>query len=61
MMKLVWRIDFLMKYVEDNGYQVSGQTRECYIDGIWNKDQLMSGLQKFKYPLFRRKERWLLF
>ena len=31
---------FLMKYVEDNGYQVSGRSRECYIDGIWNKESV---------------------
>ncbi|MDO5444810.1 MAG: MerR family transcriptional regulator [Eubacteriales bacterium] len=29
---------FLMKYAEQNGYQIAGLARECYIDGIWNKE-----------------------
>ena len=29
---------FIMKYSEDNGYKVSELSRECYIDGVWNKE-----------------------
>ena len=48
---------FLMKCVEDNDYHVSGLARECYIDGIWNKNRLMNGSQKFNFQLFRRLEK----
>ena len=27
-----------MKYAEQNHYISSGLSRECYIDGIWNKE-----------------------
>lgn len=33
---------FIMQYAEENGYQVSGLARECYIDGIWNKESGIS-------------------
>lgn len=42
---------FLMKYVEDNGYQVSGQSRECYIDGIWNKESVDDWLTEIQIPI----------
>ena len=29
---------FIMKYAEENGYNIAGLSRECYIDGIWNKN-----------------------
>lgn len=29
---------FAMKYIEDNGYELNGFPRECYINGPWNKD-----------------------
>lgn len=25
--------------VETNGYQISDNVRECYIDGCWNKEK----------------------
>ena len=41
----------LMKYVEDNGYQVSGRSRECYIDGIWNKESVDEWLTEIQIPI----------
>jgi effector-binding domain-containing protein len=29
---------FVYKWIKDNNYQVIGETRESYIDGIWNKE-----------------------
>ena len=29
---------YIMRYAEENGYQITGPARECYIDDIWNKD-----------------------
>ena len=51
---------FLMKYVEDNGYQVSGRSRECYIDGIWNKESVDEWLTEIQIPIVQ-EERKLTF
>ena len=40
-----------MKYVEDNGYQVSGRSRECYFDGIWNKESVDEWLTEIQIPI----------
>ena len=42
---------FLMKYVEDSRYQVSGRSRECYIDGIWNKESVDEWLTEIQIPI----------
>ena len=31
---------YIMKYAEENGFEIAGLARECYIDGIWNKDSV---------------------
>lgn len=42
---------FIMKYAEDNGYTVTGLARECYIDGIWNKDSVDEWLTEIQLPV----------
>ncbi len=42
---------FLMKYAEQNGYTVSGLARECYIDGIWNKESEEEWLTEIQLPI----------
>lgn len=42
---------FLMKYAEQNGYTVAGLTRECYIDGIWNKESEEDWLTEIQLPI----------
>lgn len=42
---------FLMKYAEENGYTVSGLSRECYIDGIWNKESACEWLTEIQLPI----------
>lgn len=42
---------YLMKYAEENGYRVSGLARECYIDGIWNKDSAEDWLTELQLPV----------
>lgn len=42
---------FLCKYAEDNGYHVTGNPRECYIDGIWNKDDPADWLTEIQLPV----------
>ena len=41
-----------MKYAEDNGYQPAGLTRECYIDGIWNKESAEDWLTEVQLPVY---------
>ncbi len=42
---------FLMKYAEQNGYTVTGLARECYIDGIWNKESEEEWLTEIQLPI----------
>lgn len=42
---------YIMKYAEENGYKISGLTRECYIDGIWNKDSVDEWLTEIQLPI----------
>ena len=28
----------VLRYIEENGYEICGDIREKYIDGVWNKD-----------------------
>ncbi|MCI5650530.1 MAG: GyrI-like domain-containing protein [Fusicatenibacter sp.] len=42
---------YIMKYAEENGYQVAGLARECYIDGIWNKDAVEDWLTEIQLPI----------
>ena len=42
---------FIMKYAEGNGYQPAGLTRECYIDGIWNKESADDWLTEIQLPV----------
>ena len=42
---------FLMKYAEQNGYAAAGLARECYIDGIWNKESEEDWLTEIQLPV----------
>ena len=42
---------FLMKYAEKNGYTAAGLARECYIDGIWNKESEEDWLTEIQLPV----------
>ena len=42
---------FLMKYTEQNGYKAAGLARECYIDGIWNKESEEDWLTEIQLPI----------
>lgn len=41
----------LLKYAEEKGYVVSGLSRECYIDGIWNKESEEDWLTEIQLPV----------
>lgn len=42
---------YIQKYAEENGYQTAGLPRECYIDGIWNKDDPSEWLTEIQLPI----------
>lgn len=41
----------IMKFIEDNNYRVKGYPRECYIDGIWNKEDVNEWLTEIQIPI----------
>jgi DNA-binding transcriptional MerR regulator len=41
----------VFKWMEDNGYELSGHPRESYIDGIWNKETEDDWLTEVQFPL----------
>jgi len=42
---------YIMKYAEENGCEVTGPARECYIDGIWNKESEEDWLTEIQLPV----------
>ncbi len=41
----------LFKWIDKNGYEVVGLTRESYIDGIWNKENEDEWLTEIQVPI----------
>ena len=41
-----------MRYAEETGYQPAGLIRECYIDGIWNKENTDDSLTEIQLPFY---------
>ena len=41
----------IMKYIEDNKLEIIDFPRECYIDGIWNKDDINEWLTEIQVPI----------
>lgn len=42
---------YIMKYAGENGYTPAGPARECYIDGIWNKESEADWLTEVQLPI----------
>jgi len=42
---------YLIKYAEENDYTIAGLSRECYIDGIWNKENMDDWLTEIQLPI----------
>lgn len=36
---------------DGNGYKISGYPRECYIDGVWNKENPEDWLTEIQLPI----------
>ena len=41
----------VLKYIEENGYEICGNTRESYIDGAWNKESAQDWLTEIQVPV----------
>lgn len=44
----------IMKYIEDNNLEIIDCPRECYIDGIWNKENVEDWLTEIQVPIRRK-------
>lgn len=42
---------YIYRYALENGYQVAGLHRECYIDGVWNKENIEDWLTEIQLPV----------
>ena len=38
----------ILEYIEENGYEICGNIREVYIDGVWNKEVRNANLHNLK-------------
>lgn len=45
---------FIMKYIEENNYEIIDFPRECYIDGIWNKKDVEEWLTEIQVPVKKK-------
>ncbi len=41
----------IIRYIEENGHEITGPIRESYIDGIWNKDSEDDWLTEIQIPI----------
>ena len=46
--------NIIMKYIEDNGYEIIEFPRECYIDGCWNKENEEDYLTEIQVPVKKK-------
>lgn len=46
----------VLRFIEENNYVITGEIREKYIDGIWNKDQENEWLSEIQIPITKRTE-----
>lgn len=44
----------VLRYIEENGYEIAGEIRESYIDGVWNKDDESQWLSEIQVPVRRK-------
>lgn len=41
----------VLRYIEENGYEICGNIRESYIDGVWNKEKEEDWLSEIQIPV----------
>ena len=44
----------VLKYIEENGYEIAGEIRESYIDGVWNQDEESQWISEIQVPVRRK-------
>lgn len=44
----------VIKYIQENGYEISGEIRESYIDGAWNKEDESEWLSEIQVPVRKK-------
>lgn len=42
---------YIMRYAAENGYTPAGYVRECYIDGVWNRERVEDWLTEVQLPI----------
>jgi len=45
----------VLRYIEENGYEIAGPIRENYIDGVWNKEDDSQWLSEIQIPITKKK------
>lgn len=46
----------ILRFIEENGYEICGNIRENYIDGVWNKESESEWLSEIQIPVRKRGE-----
>lgn len=44
---------FIVDWIEKNGYKITDKARECYIDGVWNKENPDDYITEIQFPVER--------
>ena len=47
----------VLRYIEENGYEIAGEIRESYIDGVWNRDDESQWLSEIQVSVRRKEEK----
>ena len=46
----------VLRYIEENGYEIAGDIRESYIDGVWNREDESQWLSEIQVPVRKRAD-----
>ena len=46
----------VLRFIEENGYEIAGAIRESYIDGVWNQEEESGWLTEIQVPVRKRAE-----
>ena len=46
--------NIILKYIDENGYEITEFPRECYIDGCWNKENEEDYLTEIQVPVKKK-------
>lgn len=53
--EFAYSYEIVLRFVEENGFEVAGPIRESYIDGIWNKEDESQWLSEIQVPVRKKK------